>query len=122
MGLCNIQHPKTKMWRQWSTYSDSWNSDWMSETDYKEFLIKQTVEQMRQDFDKIGIVKAKVLTNLECDYVTACRKHCDNCDHSHCDDCDYLPSAFEYYKQKGDDYLNIGLNSETEDNTEGWQE
>lgn len=84
MGHLNVQHPKTKMWRCFSTVVDDWLCDWMSEDDYKEWLIKDTVESMREEFARSGIKSSKFYTYNELAFEAARTKwreeHCDRCD------------------------------------------
>lgn len=55
MGHANIQHPKTGMWRCWSTVVDNWITDWMTESDYKEWLIQEAANSMREELQDFGI-------------------------------------------------------------------
>lgn len=55
MGHANIQHPETGMWRCWSTVVDNWITDWMTESDYKEWLIQEAANSMREELQDFGI-------------------------------------------------------------------
>lgn len=112
MGYINIKHPKTELWRCWSTYSDKWITDWMSETDYKEYLIQRAVEEIIDDLNTHGIQTPKYLTYEECVYKEALNNHCSKCPHysdfDTCDSCDKNITVNTYIEQ-GNDYFNLGI-------------
>lgn len=90
MGHVNIQHPETKMWRCFSTVVDDWLCDWMSEDDYKEWLIDDAVASMREEFARSGIKASTWYSYNELVYEFGRRQwketHCGIC--SNDDDCD----------------------------------
>lgn len=95
MGLINVQHPKTKLWRQFSTYIDRWCCDWMSEEQYKEYLINQ----YKCDLDNGGLKDNRLYTSIaEMDYKDKCQDICKSCTKKDCDNCSTPPWGFEGYK------------------------
>ena len=112
MAYLNIKHPETELWRCWSTYSDEWITDWMSETDYKEYLIQRAVEDIKYDLDTYGIETPKFYTYNQYIYKEALRNYCNNCPYhgnfDACDNCDKNITV-EAYIEQGDDYFNLGI-------------
>ena len=112
MAYLNIKHPETKLWRCWSTYSDEWITNWMSETDYKEYLIQRAVEEIKDDLNIHGIRTSNFYTYEECLYIEALNNYCSNCPHhgdfNACDSCDKNITVKAYIEQ-GDDYFNLGI-------------
>lgn len=112
MPHVNIQHPETGMWRCWSTIVDNWITDWMTESDYKEYLIQEAADSVREDLNNSGIRTSRFITYNDCIYDSALREFCDKCpnqgDFDKCDMCDKNITVEEYIEQ-GDDYLNICL-------------
>lgn len=107
MGRCNIKNKKTGLWRCWSTIVDDWVSDWLSEEDYKEWLITEAIDSLRYELDHYGIKESRYLSASECEYEVARRKmFCENCKTCDCDNCDKSIS-FEKYVAEGYDYLHI---------------
>lgn len=90
MGHVNIQHPETKLWRCFSTVVDDWLCDWMSEDDYKEWLIDDAVASMREEFEQVGIKASTWYSYNELVYEVGRQQwketHCSIC--SNDDDCD----------------------------------
>ena len=110
MSHINIQHTETKMWRCWSTYIDDWVSDWMSETDYKEYLIQEAADSMREDLEHFGIRTTKFRTYNDCVYDLAFKQMCEQCPDrfEKCDECDKNITV-EAYIEQGDNYLNLDI-------------
>ena len=112
MSHVNIQHPETGMWRCWSTVIDDWISDWMSEADYKEYLIQEAADSMRENLEHFGIRTTKFRTYNDCIYDVAFKKMCDKCpnsgDFDKCDTCDKNITV-EAYIEQGNDYLQLGI-------------
>jgi len=106
MGRANIQHPITKMWRCFSSVVDDWVSDWMTEDDYKQWLIDEQVKDMQYTFEHFGIQKPRMTNYNEVVYIAARRRMCDNCTNMDCDHCKYNVGLDTYIENK-DDYLNI---------------
>ena len=98
MGLINVQHPETKLWRQYSSYTDRWCCDWMPEDKYKEYLINQTIEFMKEEFETYGLKDKRMFTSIaEMDYNDKYRELCETCPNNHnCDDCSHNISLDEY--------------------------
>lgn len=97
------------MWRCYSSITDEWVSDWLSEEDYKQFLIKEETERIKEHLDAHGITKTTWVTYEEITYDMALKeKFCDDCPQGRCDceDCKYN-ITLETYIQDGDDYLGI---------------
>ena len=106
MPRYNIKHPKTKMWRCYSSVVDDWVSDWMSEEDYKKWLIQEEIDRMNEDFEHFGI-REGYITFEECEYRNQLNiQKCNNCKEEDCSDCKFN-ITFEMYKEQGDDYLHI---------------
>jgi len=108
MSRLNIQHPITKQCRCFSTETDSWVSDWLTEDEYKEWLIQETVKQVAFDLEQYGIRKPQFYSYNEAVYDAAKKlyrdEHCKTCTGSDCDNCkvwgyadwaDYLHNAPE---------------------------
>lgn len=112
MGRCNIQNRKTGLWRCWSTIVDDWITDWMTEEEYKNWIIQETVEQLTAELEEYGIREARYITAACCNYKKALQKHCEDLckddPDKDCDNCKYNVS-FDYYRANGLDYLNIDL-------------
>lgn len=110
MGHANIQHPETGMWRCWSTVVDNWITDWMTESDYKEWLIQEAANSMREDLQDFGIKTSRYITYTGCIYDVAFQSMCEQCPDrfEKCDDCDKNITV-EAYIEQGDDYLNLGF-------------
>lgn len=110
MGRCNIKHPKTGEWRCWSTIVDNWVSEWMSETDYKQWLIDEATRQAAAEIEAYGIKESRFQTYNDCLYKLAMQGHCEKCKDrfDKCDDCDYNITV-EAYIEQGDDYFHLGL-------------
>ena len=110
MGRCNMQHPKTKQWRCWSTYVDNWITDWMDEEDYKKWLIEDAARSMENSIKQNGITKPHFLTVDECTFTQAKREMCDKCNKygDACDTCGKNMSLKEY-KDTHSTFLNIEL-------------
>ena len=91
MSQLNIKHPKTGMWRCFSTNSNTWVSDWLSEKDYEEWLISDTVRTLRNKLDRYGIPGAEHYIFNDAVYMDAQTKyeeeHCTACEHHDCDNC-----------------------------------
>ena len=99
----NIQHPKTKKWRCYSTIINGWTSSWLDEKEYKDWLkmyhnyegpIKKTE---LDDFEKIIYQKL-----VKSQYCSKCLKNCENCIYN---------LNFIQYKEKGLNYLGDFLNN-----------
>ena len=110
MGRCNIKHPQTGEWRCWSTIVDNWVSEWMSEADYKQWLVDEATRQAAAEIEAYGIKESRFQTYNDCLYKLAMREHCENCKDrfDKCDDCDYNITV-EAYVEQGDDYFNLGI-------------
>lgn len=106
MGRVNIQHPVTKMWRCFSSVVDDWVSDWMTEADYKQWLIDEQVREMQYNFEHFGIQKPRMTNYNEVVYTAAFKKMCDKCKDMDCDHCKYNVDLDTYIENKND-YLNI---------------
>lgn len=110
MGRNNIKSRKTGMWRCWSTVVDNWVSEWMTESDYKEWLIKEAAQQMAHDLEYFGIRETKFMSAAKCEYIRRCDELCEKCDRAStdCDECE-KNITFEKYVANGNNYLNIDL-------------
>ena len=113
MGHLNVQHPKTKMWRCFSTIVDDWLCDWMSEDDYKEWLINDTIESMREEFARSGIKSSNFYTYNELVFTAACTKwknrNCGECDGDDCDECFVHTNDWESYAKNFADKDVLGI-------------
>ena len=91
MGHINIKHPKTGMWRCFSTETDKWVTDWMSEKDYEEWLVQDVICSVRSELAVFGIRKSIYCSYNEAVYSNARIKykeqHCCKCEHKDCDNC-----------------------------------
>lgn len=110
MGRCNIKHPDNGMWRCWSTVVDDWVSDWLSEEDYKQWLIDEATRAAKEDIEYYGIKEPRFTTYEDCVYTKAFKEFCEKCPDrfEKCDTCDYNIRV-EAYIAGGNDYLNTGL-------------
>lgn len=112
MGRLNIQNPKTGKWRCWSTIVDDYVSgDWKDAKEYKDWLIAEAANKVREELNIMGIRRAEYQTYAECEYILALNHYCESCDHTNCDDCKYNLS-FNAYKEQGNNYFNIDLGEE----------
>lgn len=120
MGHLNIQHPETKLWRCYSTIVDDWLCGWMSEEDYKEWLIQDTIDSMREEFERIGIKSSTRYSYNELVYDAACTKwknaHCNNCPTmaqgygiAECDKCFIYTNDWESYAREYADNDILGI-------------
>ena len=110
MSHCNIQHPKTKQWRCWSTIVDDWITDWLDEEDYKEWYIREHGEYLRMQVETRGIQPSKNYSYEWCVFVRALQEQkCDKCPAgSDCGNCEFNVS-YEVYKEKGLNFLNLDI-------------
>lgn len=110
MGRCNIQNPNDGKWRCWSTVVDNWVSDWMTEEDYKQWLVDEATRATKEDIEIFGIQKSRFITYADCVYDLAFSNFCKKCKDrfEKCDECDYNIPVEEYIR-RGNDYLNIGI-------------
>jgi len=88
------------MWRCFSTITDTWVSDWLSEKDYEEWLVQDAANTMRAELAVLGVHK-----NTCCSYNGAVywnartkykEKHCNTCVQKDCDNC-WLHAPVEDY-------------------------
>ena len=116
MGHLNIQHPETKLWRCYSTIVDDWLCGWMPENDYKEWLIQDTIDSMREEFERIGIKSSTRYSYNELVYDAACTKwknaHCNSCIEIECDNCFIYTNDWESYAKNYEDNDILGIISE----------
>lgn len=98
MGRLNIKHPKTGLYRCWSTIIDDWVSEWLSEEDYKQWLIDEAINKIKTDLEEHGIEESKFYTYDELQYHKLVAQHCITCSHDDCNNC-ICYYNFEYYKQ-----------------------
>lgn len=110
MGRSNVKNKKTGMWRCWSTVVDNWVCDWMTEKDYKEWLIEEAAQQMADDLEYFGIREDRFRSVAECEYIRKMDEFCEKCDRTStdCDECEKNIS-FNKYVANGDNYLGIDL-------------
>lgn len=120
MGHLNIQHPETKLWRCYSTVVDNWLCGWMSEDDYKEWLIQDAIDSMREDFARRGLTTPKFVSYNELVYDAACsswkNEHCSNCPTmaqgygiAECDKCFVNTNDWESYAKEYADNDILGI-------------
>ena len=113
MGHLNIQHPETKLWSCQSTIVDDWICGWMSEDDYKEWLIDAAVASMREEFEQIGIKASTWYSYNELVYKAGCKKwkemHCNSCIEVECDDCFIYTNDWESYAKDYADNDILGI-------------
>lgn len=107
MSHCNIQNPKTKQWRCWSTVVDDWISDWMDEAEYKDWFVAEHGRQFRYLVEN-GIQPSKNYSYEWCVFTRALyEQKCGSCKSlSRCGSCPYNVS-YEYYKEHGLDFLDL---------------
>ena len=110
MPRYNIKHPETKMWRCYSSVVDDWISDWMTEGDYKQWLIDEEIGRIKLDLERNGIRESNWYSVEEIEYIRQLNlQKCNDCKERGECDCDYCEFnlTFEIYKEQGDDYLHI---------------
>ena len=99
MGRLNIKHPKTGLYRCWSTVVDDWVSEWLSEEDYKQWLIEEAINQLKYDLDQFGIKVSLNMSYDELQYKKLLHEFCNSCSIKDCDNCIYNLN-FKYYKER----------------------
>ena len=113
MSHINVQHPETKLWRCFSTNVDDWICGWMTEDDYKEWLIDKAVESMREEFERRGIQSATLESYNYFVYNAACTqwkyRNCNECDGGDCGLCFVYTNDWRSYAERyaDDDVLGI---------------
>lgn len=109
MGRCNIKNKRTGLWRCWSTVVDDWLCDWMTEKDYKQWLIDEAITDMKYELDNYGIRENKYKSASECEYTVARHKmFCEKCENHDCENCE-TNISFETCIAEGYDYLHIAV-------------
>ena len=111
MGRSNIQHPITKQWRCYSTVVDAWITDWMDEEAYKEWLIQDAANVVREELAEYGIRSSVVRDYNDAVFSAASMKwrneHCKDCSTKDCDKCKVwqYPDWFSYMIADCEDFL-----------------
>ena len=110
MSRINIKHPTENKYRCWSTIIDNWISDWLSEEEYKNFLIELAVQDVKDDLEHFGIRTPHSnfgTTAGECEYHIAFHKMCEQCgDFDRCCECE-KNIRYKDYVANGNNYLKI---------------
>lgn len=116
MSHIDIQDPNTGLWACWSTCVDNYISDWMPETEYRAFVLKEallgqlvyddTIDDNEynklvsctvqgntcvltvNDLSKVQLHPSCFVTKEDCDKTLKFRSRCATCNHANCDDCD----------------------------------
>ena len=113
MGHINVQHPETKLWRCFSTVVDDWLCGWMTEDDYKEWLIDDAVAFMRREFEIIGLKASTWYSYNELVYEVGRRQwketHCKSCIEIECDDCFIYTNDWKSYAEHYADNDILGI-------------